>query len=99
FGVPVCPLAGGVGLCEVVQHVATFDYVADSGSWEGRVIEYVDHLHEHFAQPVQIRRGAYVAPREPGSGARMLPASRTAHAFPEGSVWHETTQATPSSTR
>lgn len=95
FGVPVCPHAGGVGLCEVVQHLSMFDYVAVSGSLEGRVIEYVDHLHEHFAQPVVIRRGAYMAPREPGAGARMLPASRTAHAFPEGAVWHETTQATP----
>jgi L-fuconate dehydratase len=71
YGVPVCPHAGGVGLCEMVQHLAMFDYVAVSGSTEGRVIEYVDHLHEHFVDPVSIRSGRYVAPTSPGLGARL----------------------------
>ena len=75
FGVRVCPHAGGVGLCEVVQHLSMFDYVAVSGAMDGRVIEYVDHLHEHFVTPVVIRDGHYVAPTAPGSGAEMLPAS------------------------
>lgn len=87
FGVPVCPHAGGVGLCELVQHLSMFDYVAVSGSWENRVIEYVDHLHEHFADPTVIEAGRYVAPRAPGFSARMLPASISAHRYPEGPVW------------
>ncbi|MER6915712.1 enolase C-terminal domain-like protein [Streptomyces sp. NPDC000594] len=87
YGVPVCPHAGGVGLCELVQHLAMFDYVAVSGSWEDRVIEYVDHLHEHFTDPVVLTRGRYVAPRAPGFSARMLPESIAAHRFPEGPVW------------
>ena len=76
FGVRVCPHAGGVGLCELVQHLSMFDLVAVSSSSEGRVIEYVDHLHEHFVTPVQIRRGNFVAPTAPGSGAEMLKSSR-----------------------
>jgi L-fuconate dehydratase len=87
FGVPVCPHAGGVGLCELVQHLSMFDYVAVSGSWEDRVIEYVDHLHEHFADPVVIDRGRYRAPTAPGFSARMLPESIAAHTYPEGPVW------------
>jgi L-fuconate dehydratase len=87
FGIPVCPHAGGVGLCELVQHLAMFDYVAVSGSLEGRVIEYVDHLHEHFAAPVVIRNGAYQAPVAPGFSATMLPESIAAHSFPDGPVW------------
>ena len=75
FGVPVCPHAGGVGLCEVVQHLAMFDYVAVSGTMDGRMIEYVDHLHEHFVAPVVVVRGRYRAPETPGSGAEMLPGS------------------------
>ncbi len=67
FGVPVCPHAGGVGLCEMVQHLAMFDYVAVSGTTEDRVIEYVDHLHEHFTDPVRIRNGHYLAPTAPGT--------------------------------
>ena len=66
FGVPVCPHAGGVGLCEYVQHLSIFDYIAVSGTLENRVIEYVDHLHEHFVEPVVVRGGRYVAPT--GSG-------------------------------
>ncbi|MFJ2177733.1 enolase C-terminal domain-like protein [Streptomyces sp. NPDC101062] len=87
YGVPVCPHAGGVGLCELVQHLAMFDYVAVSGSQEGRVIEYVDHLHEHFADPVVIVSGRYAAPAAPGFSARMLPESIAAHRYPEGPVW------------
>ncbi|MFE2941659.1 enolase C-terminal domain-like protein [Streptomyces sp. NPDC059255] len=87
YGVPVCPHAGGVGLCELVQHLAMFDYVAVSGTREGRVIEYVDHLHEHFADPVVIVSGRYAAPGTPGFSARMLPESIAAHRYPEGPVW------------
>ncbi len=79
FGVRVCPHAGGVGLCEAVQHLSMFDFVAVSGTREGRMIEYVDHLHEHFATPTVIRRGAYVAPVAPGAGTEMLAASIEAH--------------------
>nr|WP_246232207.1 enolase C-terminal domain-like protein [Nakamurella aerolata] len=75
FDVPVCPHAGGVGLCEAVQHLSMFDYVAVSGTVDGRVIEYVDHLHEHFVTPVELRQGNYVAPLAPGAGTEMLPAS------------------------
>ena len=75
FGVRVCPHAGGVGLCEAVQHLSMFDYVAVSGSTEGRFVEFVDHLHEHFVTPVVMRDGHYLAPTAPGSGAEMLPAS------------------------
>jgi L-fuconate dehydratase len=87
YGVPVCPHAGGVGLCELVQHLAMFDFVAVSGSWEDRVIEYVDHLHEHFIDPVVIDSGRYAAPGAPGFSAGMLPASIAAHRFPDGPVW------------
>lgn len=82
FGVPVCPHAGGVGLCEAVQHLSMFDYVAVSGSMEGRMIEYVDHLHEHFATPVVIERGRYLAPTAPGAGTEMLPASIAEFSWP-----------------
>ena len=87
FGVRVCPHAGGVGLCELVQHFAMFDYVVVTGDMSGRAIEYVDHLHEHFVTPVRIRTGRYVAPDEPGSGAQMLPASVTEYSFPHGDAW------------
>lgn len=87
YGVPVCPHAGGVGLCELVQHLSMFDFVAVSGSWDDRVIEYVDHLHEHFADPVVITAGRYEAPAAPGFSARMLPGSITEHSYPDGPVW------------
>ncbi|MGW3409708.1 enolase C-terminal domain-like protein [Streptomyces sp. NPDC000888] len=89
FGVPVCPHAGGVGLCEMVQHLAMFDYVAVSGTTENRVIEYVDHLHEHFTDPVRIRDGHYLAPSAPGISAELHPASIAAHRYPDGPVWVE----------
>jgi L-fuconate dehydratase len=79
FGVRVCPHAGGVGLCEVVQHLSMFDFVAVSGTLEERVIEFVDHLHEHFTTPVQVRGGRYLAPTAPGTGAEMLEASLQAY--------------------
>jgi L-fuconate dehydratase len=87
FGVPVCPHAGGVGLCELVQHLAMFDFVAVSGSLDDRVIEYVDHLHEHFVDPVVLRDGCYVAPSAPGFSGEMRPESLLAHRFPDGPVW------------
>ncbi|MDX3187007.1 enolase C-terminal domain-like protein [Streptomyces sp. MN03-5084-2B] len=87
FGVPVCPHAGGVGLCEMVQHLSMFDFVAVSGSQADRVIEYVDHLHEHFVDPVRIERGRYLAPREPGLGARLHSESVAQYRFPDGPVW------------
>ncbi|MFJ6461947.1 L-fuconate dehydratase [Streptomyces sp. NPDC091387] len=87
YGVPVCPHAGGVGLCELVQHLSMFDYVAVSGTWEDRVIEYVDHLHEHFADPTVIDSGRYRTPSSPGFSARMLPESIAAHRYPQGPVW------------
>jgi L-fuconate dehydratase len=87
FGVPVCPHAGGVGLCELVQHLAMFDFVAVSGSTEDRAIEYVDHLHEHFAAPVTIANGRYLAPRVAGMSAEMLPATLAAYRYPDGPRW------------
>ncbi|WP_333738626.1 L-fuconate dehydratase [Streptomyces sp. IBSBF 2806] len=87
FGVPVCPHAGGVGLCELVQHLAMFDYLAVSGTTENRVIEYVDHLHEHFAAPVVIRGGHYTAPLAPGFSATMYPASIAEYRYPDGTFW------------
>jgi L-fuconate dehydratase len=71
YGVPVCPHAGGVGLCEVVRHLSMFDYVALSGEHDGRWIEYVDHLHEHFVDPVAVAGGRYLAPRAPGSSSEL----------------------------
>jgi L-fuconate dehydratase len=90
FGVPVCPHAGGVGLCEYVQHVAMFDYVAVSGSLEGRVVEYVDHLHEHFVDPVRIRAGRYLVPDAPGYSITMKPESLERFAYPDGAAWSGT---------
>jgi L-fuconate dehydratase len=87
FGVPVCPHAGGVGLCELVQHLSFFDFIAVSGTREGRVIEHVDHLHGHFEDPVRVRRGRYLLPEQPGYSAEIRSASRAAHAFPDGAAW------------
>jgi L-fuconate dehydratase len=81
FGVRVCPHAGGVGLCELVQHLSMFDFVAVSGTSDGRMIEYVDHLHEHFVTPVVIRDGSYQTPLAPGSGAEMLSESIEAYRY------------------
>ena len=82
FGVPVCPHAGGVGLCEYVQHYSFFDYIAISVSLENRVIEYIDHLHEHFLYPVTVRNGHYWPPAAPGFGVSMRPESLERYVFP-----------------
>ncbi len=89
FGVPVCPHAGGVGLCEMVQHLAMFDFVAVSGTTDGRVLEYVDHLHEHFVDPVRVEQGRYVPPSAPGLSAEMRAGSLATYAYPDGPVWAE----------
>jgi L-fuconate dehydratase len=87
FGVPVCPHAGGVGLCELVQHLSIIDYLVISGSTEGRVAEYVDHLHEHFVDPCVVKDAAYVLPTRPGYSAQMYEGSLATYAFPGGSYW------------
>jgi L-fuconate dehydratase len=87
FGIPVCPHAGGVGLCELVQHLSMFDYLAVSGTTDDRVIEYVDHLHDHFLDPVVIREGHYMAPTMPGFSATMRPESIARYTFPGGTFW------------
>jgi L-fuconate dehydratase len=87
FGIPVCPHAGGVGLCEYVQHLAIFDYIAVGASLEDRVCEYVDHLHEHFIDPVRVKAGRYLAPSKPGYSAEMRPESLNAFGFPDGAAW------------
>ncbi|BDZ64081.1 L-fuconate dehydratase [Agromyces mangrovi Wang et al. 2018] len=87
FDVPVCPHAGGVGLCELVQHLSIFDYVAVSGSLDDRVTEFVDHLHEHFVDPCVVEHGNYVLPSQPGYSAEMLEASVAEYAYPDGGYW------------
>lgn len=86
FGVPVCPHAGGVGLCEYVQHLAMFDYICVSASLENRVVEYVDHLHEHFVDPVVIRQGRYMPPTAPGYSITMRPESLAEYAYHGGEL-------------
>jgi L-fuconate dehydratase len=87
YGIPVCPHAGGVGLCEMVQHLAMFDAVAVTGSHTKRVVEFVDHLHQHFKTPVKVVNGHYMAPTDTGSGAEMLQSSITEFLFPNGTYW------------
>jgi L-fuconate dehydratase len=89
FGVPVCPHAGGVGLCEYVQHLSIFDYIAVSGSLENRMCEYVDHLHEHFVDPCVVRNARYVAPSRPGYSITIKPESLEEYEFPAGRMWRE----------
>jgi L-fuconate dehydratase len=79
YGVPVCPHAGGVGLCEYVQHLSMLDYIAVSGSLENRMTEYAAHLHEHFLHPVTMRHGRYMPPEAPGYSIEMDPQSIAAH--------------------
>ena len=86
-GVPVCPHAGGVGLCELVQHLSMFDFLAVAPSEERRVIEFADHLHEHFVEPAVIRDGRYQAPLAPGYSSMLKPESLELHLFPAGPVW------------
>lgn len=87
FGVPICPHAGGVGLCEYVQHLSLFDYICVSGSLEQRVLEYVDHLHEHFLDPVVIRDGHYMPPGAPGYSITIKAESLDTYEFPNGIAW------------
>jgi L-fuconate dehydratase len=87
YGVPVCPHAGGVGLCELVQHLAMFDFLAVSPHQTGRVVEYAAHLHEHFVDPATIEGGNYRAPLAPGYSSEMLAASRQQYLFPNGPEW------------
>jgi L-fuconate dehydratase len=87
FGVPVCPHAGGVGLCEYVQHLAMFDYIGVSASLDDRIVEWVDHLHEHFRYPAVVRSGRYLAPTAPGYSVEMLNASLDQYEFPNGPAW------------
>jgi L-fuconate dehydratase len=91
FGVPVCPHAGGVGLCEIVQHLAMFDYVAVSGTMDGRVIEWIDHLHEQFVTPAVVTRGRYLTPMAPGASTELLPESIAEFSYPSGPAWAGTT--------
>ena len=87
FGVPVCPHAGGVGLCEYVQHLSMFDFIAVTGTMDGRVIEFVDHLHEHFVDPVVIRQARYMPPTKPGYSITIKEESRRDYRFPDGAAW------------
>ena len=87
FGVPVCPHAGGVGLCEAVQHLSMFDYVALTGTTDGRMIEWIDHLHEHFVEPARMERGRYLAPAAPGASAELRPESVKEFSYPLGPAW------------
>jgi L-fuconate dehydratase len=95
YGVPVCPHAGGVGLCEVVQHLSMFDYLAVSGTRVDRAIEYVDHLHEHFVDPCVVRGGAYVLPTAPGYSAEMHRESLQTYRFPDGTYWSARAEQEP----
>lgn len=88
FGVPVSPHAGGVGLCELVVHLAAIDFACVAGTAEGRVVEWVDHLHEHFAEPARVEHARYRMPQAPGY-AELLPASRERYEFPDGDYWRE----------
>ncbi len=87
FGIPVCPHAGGVGLCEYVLHLALFDFIAVSGSLENRLCEYADHLHEHFVDPLEMQHGHYMPPTAPGYSITMKPESLAEFEFPNGPAW------------
>jgi L-fuconate dehydratase len=87
FGVPVCPHAGGVGLCEIVQHLSMFDYAAVSGTMDGRMIEWIDHLHEHYVTPARVAGGRYTVPTSPGSSSEIRPESLAEFSFPSGAAW------------
>lgn len=87
FGIPVCPHTGGVGLGEYAQHIAIFDYIGVSGTLQDRMLEYVDHLHEHFEDPVRTRKGRYLAPEKPGYSITMKPQSLSEYEFPTGRIW------------
>ncbi len=84
---PVCPHAGGVGLCEIAQHISMIDYLCFSASWDERMTEHAAHLHEHFVDPIRIERGRYLVPRAAGLNLEMRPKSIADYQFPNGSVW------------
>ena len=86
FNIPVCPHAGGVGLCEYVQHISIFDYIAVSAKLDDRILEYVDHLHEHFIDPVVIRNGKYQVPLSPGYSIEMKPENLDKYEFQKGEI-------------
>ena len=90
FGIPVCPHAGGVGLCEYVQHLQMFDYVCLSASMTDRVIEFADHLHEHFVDPVRLRNGRYLPPQQPGYSIQMTAETLRDYVYPQGVIWQVT---------
>jgi L-fuconate dehydratase len=87
FGIPVCPHAGGVGLCEYVQHLQLFDYICVTGDKKDRLVEYVDHLHEHFVDPCVVQNGCYMPPLAAGYSITMKPASIEEYSYPDGKVW------------
>lgn len=87
FGIPICPHAGGVGLCEYMQHLSIFDYIGVSASHENSILEYVDHLHEYFLDPVVIRNGHYMTPQAPGFSITMKPEVFSEFTFPSGTMW------------
>jgi L-fuconate dehydratase len=93
--VPTCPHAGGVGLCEYAQHVSMFDYVAVGATLDDRVCEFVDHLHEHFVDPVRVAGGRYLAPVTPGYSIEIRPESLAEFAFPDGPGWWQQEQEVP----
>jgi L-fuconate dehydratase len=95
FGIPVCPHAGGVGLCEYVQHLAIFDYLCVSASLDDRIVEYVDHLHEHFLDPVVVRDGRYMPPTAPGYSITMRAESLRDYSYPRGAAWTARAEDTP----
>jgi L-fuconate dehydratase len=95
FGVPVCPHAGGVGLCEYVQHLSIFDYIAVTGDLDGRLVEFVDHLHEHFVEPVRIADARYQVPQRPGYSAEMHAETLERFRFPDGPEWEGASPWTP----
>ena len=87
FNIPVCPHAGGVGLCEYVQHLSAFDYLRVSATLENRVTEFVDHLHEHFVDPVRVSNGRYLLPAQPGYSIEVFPETMRDYSYPNGKVW------------
>ena len=94
YGIPVCPHAGGMGLCEYVQHLSVIDFIAISDKMEERMIEYVDHLHEHFKDPARISNGAYMLPQAPGYSIEMFDESLRGYEYPSGKIWQELSQNT-----
>lgn len=91
FGIPVCPHAGGVGLCEYVQHLSMADFVAISGRMDDRITEYAGHLHEHFLHPVVMQNGRYMPPAAPGYSIEMKPESIAEYTYPTGTAWQPST--------